>query len=66
MKKYIKIYRDDEIYKQEADSQKDWSALNSGEKSEVTYSIVEEHYWQKGIDINAQRLRGFFRITKLS
>lgn len=66
MEKYIKLYKHNEIYKQEADSQRDWSVLDSSEKSEVTYSIVEEHYWQKGIDINAQRLRGFFRITKLS
>ena len=65
MAKYIKIYKSDEIFKQEEDSQRDWSLLNSSEKSEITYSICEAHYWQKGIDINAQRLRGFLRIAKL-
>lgn len=66
MEKYIKIYKSNEISRQEKDSQKDWSRLNSDIKSEITYSITEEHCWQKGIDINAQRLRGFFKITKLS
>lgn len=66
MEKYIKIYKSNEISKQEKDSQSDWSLLGSDEKSEATYSICEEHYWQRGIDINAQRLRGFFKVTKLS
>jgi len=66
MEKIIKKYRLDDAEKQEEEDLKYWALASTAEKTEVAYSLWEECYWiQKGININAQRLRRVLEIAKL-
>ena len=64
IKKVIKKYRLEDAEKQEEEDLEYWTSTS--EKTEMAYSLWEECYWiQKGVNINAQRLRRVLEIAKL-
>lgn len=66
IEKIIKKYRLGNVEKQEDDDLKCWASVSTSEKTETSYSLWEECYWiQKGVNINAQRLRRVLKIVKL-
>lgn len=66
MEKVIKKYKLTDTGKQERDDIKYWSLSSSSEKTEATYLLWEDCCYTKGVNVNAQRLRRIFKITKLS
>ncbi len=64
IEKIIKKYRLEDAEKQEEDLEY-WTSASTSEKTEMAYSLWEECYWiQKGVNINAQRLRRVLEIAK--
>ena len=65
IEKIIKKYRLKDAEKQEDEDLEFWTSASTSEKTEMAYSLWEECYWiQKGININAQRLRQVLEIAK--
>jgi len=65
MGKIIKKYRLKDAEKQEDEDLEYWTSASTSEKTEMAYSLWEECYWiQKGVSINAQRLRRVLEIAK--
>ncbi len=66
IEKIIKKYRLEDAEKQEEEDLKYWTSASTSEKTEMAYSLWEECYWiQKGVDVNAQRLRRVLKFAKL-
>lgn len=65
MEKVVKKYRLKDAKGQEEEDLKYWTSASISKKTEMTYSLWEEHCWIKGVNVNAQRLRRILRITKL-
>ncbi|UJS15974.1 MAG: hypothetical protein L3J17_08570 [Candidatus Jettenia sp.] len=66
IEKRIRKYRLKDAEKQEEEDLKYWASVSISEKTEMAYSLWEECYWiQKGVNINAQRLRRVLEIAKL-
>lgn len=65
IEKIIKKYRLEDAEKQEEEDFEYWTSASTSEKTEMAYSLWEECYWiQKGVNINAQRLRRVLEIAK--
>ncbi|MDN3510811.1 MAG: hypothetical protein NG784_05840 [Candidatus Jettenia sp.] len=66
IEKIIRKYRLKDAEKQEEKDLEYWALASTSEKTEMAYSLWEECYWiQKGVNINAQRLRRVLEIAKL-
>lgn len=65
IEKIIKKYRLEDAEKQEEEDLEYWISASTSEKTEMAYSLWEECCWiQKGVNINAQRLRRVLEIAK--
>lgn len=65
IEKIIKKYRLEDAEKQEKDL-KYWTSASTSEKTEMAYSLWEDCCWiQKGVNVNAQRLRRILKFAKL-
>ncbi len=64
--KRLKIYTLADSQRQEKEDITYWTSQSIASKTETAYSLWRDHCWINKEDVDAQRLRRVFKITKLS